>query len=283
MTACFVPGVLWWFIAVPTVRNQLRSLMGRLADSPRPQQAPKDLLTQGKDGAAALQGQVMPTMAVRITKTPDVNRGQACIRGSSSTVWKIIQWRRRGKSDAWLLARSPWLVPDDLTAAWRYAAAFPDEIEAAIRNDDQREEKSTGMLVVGGVFLALFGFSFGVAVAGLFFRLEVSLACGIFGVIAVFVPVVLIFRKVPKWQRKNLWLGGFLGFMTPVLGGLAFATIVSKLFGDVGAVSQPGFGGLAAAPGVVVGLWLMARFIRRWEAEPSTAVADTSITSSPPR
>lgn len=37
------------------------------------------------------------------------------------------EWRDLGKSDDWLLANYPTLTASDLTAAWDYAAAHPDD------------------------------------------------------------------------------------------------------------------------------------------------------------
>ena len=75
----------------------------------------------------------MPTVTDRITKTPGVCGGDACIRGTRVTVWGLVEWHRLGKSDDWLLANFPGLSRADLKAAWEYAAAHSKEIEEAIR------------------------------------------------------------------------------------------------------------------------------------------------------
>jgi uncharacterized protein (DUF433 family) len=267
-SACFLPGAVWWVLMVQTVRNLFRSLQWRLGGNPPPEPARGGMQVGTNDRAAALQGQLIP-MAVRITKTPGVCRGQACIRGTTTTVWKIVQWRRRGKSDAWLLARFPWLVPADLPAAWNYAAALPEEIEATIRSDDQRlTEKNNKLVAIGGLMLAVFGFALGGGVGNLVLGLERGWVCGLFGVIAVLGIAAWLYLKTPKWQRQILWLGGFLGVMLPLVCGVLFAAVVTMLFGKDEALSSPQIGGVATLPGMVIGTWLAARYIRRWEAEP---------------
>ena len=75
----------------------------------------------------------MPTATERISKTPGVCGGDACIRGTRITVWGLVEWRRMGKSDDWILAGIQNLTREDLQAAWGYAAAHPEEIDQAIR------------------------------------------------------------------------------------------------------------------------------------------------------
>ena len=80
----------------------------------------------------------MLTSTDRITKTPGVCGGDACIRGTRITVWGLFQRRRLGLSDA-VISESiqGGLPPADLEAAWEYAAAHPDEIEEAIRRNTE--------------------------------------------------------------------------------------------------------------------------------------------------
>jgi uncharacterized protein (DUF433 family) len=68
----------------------------------------------------------------RITSTPDVCGGDACIRDTRIMVWLLVFFRRRGRSDAELLADYPSLIQDDLDAAWDYYRRNPTEIEQAI-------------------------------------------------------------------------------------------------------------------------------------------------------
>ncbi len=82
----------------------------------------------------------MPAMTDRIVKTPGVCGGDACIRGHRIPVWVLAGYRQLGKSDAELLRDYPSLVPADLDAAWEYAAANPQEIDRAIRENEEGEE-----------------------------------------------------------------------------------------------------------------------------------------------
>jgi uncharacterized protein (DUF433 family) len=75
----------------------------------------------------------MPTTSDRITKTPGVCRGEACIRGTRITVWGLVEWRNMGKADDWILAGIQNLTREDMQAAWEYAAGHPGEIDEAIR------------------------------------------------------------------------------------------------------------------------------------------------------
>jgi uncharacterized protein (DUF433 family) len=80
----------------------------------------------------------MPSLTDRITKTPGVCGGNACIRGTRITVWGLVQRRRLGLSDAAIVKSIQGGVPPaDLAAAWVYAAAHPDEIEEAIRQNNE--------------------------------------------------------------------------------------------------------------------------------------------------
>ncbi len=49
----------------------------------------------------------MPPTTDRITKTPDLCGGDACIRGHRIPVWVLVGYRRLGKDDADLLAPIP--------------------------------------------------------------------------------------------------------------------------------------------------------------------------------
>jgi len=82
----------------------------------------------------------MPTTTDRITKTPGLCGGDACIRGHRIPVWVLVGYRRLGKSDADLLRDYPSLTPTDLEAAWEYAAANSEEINRAIWENEEGEE-----------------------------------------------------------------------------------------------------------------------------------------------
>jgi uncharacterized protein (DUF433 family) len=82
----------------------------------------------------------MPTTINRISKTLDICGGDACIRGTRITVWGLINQRRLGSTDADILRAVPGLTPQDLKAAWAYASANEEEIDQAIRENEEGEE-----------------------------------------------------------------------------------------------------------------------------------------------
>ena len=72
-----------------------------------------------------------------ISKTLGVCGGEACIEGTRIPVWVLVSYRQLGVKDFDQLYNYPTLTALDLANAWTYAAANPEEIEAAIRaNDD---------------------------------------------------------------------------------------------------------------------------------------------------
>jgi len=79
----------------------------------------------------------MPTTTDRITKTPGVCGGRACIRGTRITVWGLVAHRRLGLSDNAILEGIPHLKAEDLQAAWEYAAAHGTEIDEDIRHNTE--------------------------------------------------------------------------------------------------------------------------------------------------
>jgi uncharacterized protein (DUF433 family) len=83
------------------------------------------LLSQGK--ARTTQG---------IEKTPGVCGGSACVAGTRITVWGLVESRRIGYSEADLLISYPTISATNLANAWAYTAAFPDEIEAEIEENN---------------------------------------------------------------------------------------------------------------------------------------------------
>lgn len=72
-----------------------------------------------------------------VKKTNGVCGGDACISNTRIPVWTLEQSRRLGFSDADLLDAYPSLNRNDLAAAWRYVAAHKDEIETAIRENEE--------------------------------------------------------------------------------------------------------------------------------------------------
>jgi uncharacterized protein (DUF433 family) len=71
-----------------------------------------------------------------VKRSPGVHGGDACIRDTRHSVAGLVQWRRLGLSDADILDRHPDLSLDDLEAAWDYDRENPEEIERAIREDE---------------------------------------------------------------------------------------------------------------------------------------------------
>ncbi|MGI5816577.1 MAG: DUF433 domain-containing protein [Armatimonadota bacterium] len=63
----------------------------------------------------------------RITVDPDVMVGQPCIRGMRITVQHILETLATGATEEELLADLPVLEPEDIRAAFFYAAQVLDE------------------------------------------------------------------------------------------------------------------------------------------------------------
>lgn len=82
----------------------------------------------------------MPTLTDRISKTPGVCGGGACIRGHRIPVWVLEGYRRLGRSDEQLLHSYPSLTLADLKAAWEYVATHSKEIDRAICENEEGEE-----------------------------------------------------------------------------------------------------------------------------------------------
>jgi len=79
----------------------------------------------------------MTMTASWISKKPDRCGGDACIRETRIPVWGLVNYRRRGASDADVLRAYPGLPPADLEAAGEYAAANLAEIDRAIRENEE--------------------------------------------------------------------------------------------------------------------------------------------------
>ncbi len=72
-----------------------------------------------------------------ITKTSDVCGGDACIAGTRIPVWLLVSLRLQGSSDAELLEFYPHLSAADLVNSWAYADAYLEEIQEAIRQNQE--------------------------------------------------------------------------------------------------------------------------------------------------
>ena len=82
----------------------------------------------------------MPTATSRISKTPGLCGGDACIHGHRIPVWVLAGYRRMGSSDANILTYYPQLTEADLAAAWEYANAHAAEIDQAIAENETGDE-----------------------------------------------------------------------------------------------------------------------------------------------
>ena len=70
-----------------------------------------------------------------ITKTFGVCGGEACIAGTRIAVWLLVEARRLGIGEAQLLNDYSYITAADLVNAWAYAEAYPEEIAAAIQQN----------------------------------------------------------------------------------------------------------------------------------------------------
>ena len=82
----------------------------------------------------------MPATLSWISKKADRCGGNACVRDSRITVWGLAAYRRLGMSDDRILQAVQGLTPADLEAAWEYAVNHPEEIERAIRQNEDGDE-----------------------------------------------------------------------------------------------------------------------------------------------
>ncbi len=82
----------------------------------------------------------MPATASWISKQPDRCGGDACVRDSRITVWGLVAYRRLGMSNTEIMRAVQGLSPADLDAAWQYAAEHVQEIDEAIRANEEGEE-----------------------------------------------------------------------------------------------------------------------------------------------
>ncbi len=74
-----------------------------------------------------------PGVAARIHRTPGVCGGEACIGMTRIAVWMLEEARRAGVGDLDLLKDYPGLSVFDLEAAWQYVETHHEEIDEAIR------------------------------------------------------------------------------------------------------------------------------------------------------
>ena len=72
-----------------------------------------------------------------IRKDPGVCGGEGRIRNTRHTVAGLVQWRRSGLPDARILEHHPDLTEADLEAAWSDYRQLAEEIDQAIRQDEE--------------------------------------------------------------------------------------------------------------------------------------------------
>ncbi len=72
-----------------------------------------------------------------IEKTPGVCGGNACIAGTRIPIWVLVNARRLGVSESELLQDYPSLQAADLVNAWTYAEVYSQDIELAIRENEE--------------------------------------------------------------------------------------------------------------------------------------------------
>ena len=72
----------------------------------------------------------------RITRDPAIMGGKACIRGMRVTAAMIVGQIAEGRTSAELLRDYPYLEPDDITQALRYAAWLAEGQELALAPND---------------------------------------------------------------------------------------------------------------------------------------------------
>ena len=73
----------------------------------------------------------------RIQRTPGISGGEACIGMTRIAVWMLEEARRAGVGDLELLKDYPGISVFDLEAAWQYVDTHREEIEQAIRLNQQ--------------------------------------------------------------------------------------------------------------------------------------------------
>lgn len=72
-----------------------------------------------------------------IEKRPGVAGGDACVSRTRIPVWTLERYRRLGWTEAQILDSFPALRAADLASVWVHVDAHADEIEAALRENDE--------------------------------------------------------------------------------------------------------------------------------------------------
>jgi uncharacterized protein (DUF433 family) len=85
--------------------------------------------------------QTLSTGSRGITKTPGVCGGDACIANTRLPVWLFVSLRRQGATDAEIFQLYPHIDAVDLVNVWAYAEANQEEIEIALREEEEAMER----------------------------------------------------------------------------------------------------------------------------------------------
>jgi uncharacterized protein (DUF433 family) len=72
----------------------------------------------------------------RITRTPGICGGRACVAGHRVPVWGLVRYRQIGLADAKILEAYPSIAAADLEAAWEYYKAHSAEIDRDIADNE---------------------------------------------------------------------------------------------------------------------------------------------------
>jgi uncharacterized protein (DUF433 family) len=75
-----------------------------------------------------------------IQKTPGVCGGDACIRNTRIMVWLLVSLKRQGATEDQLLSNFPTLDSNDLGVAWEYYRRNREEIDKAIKENEEDED-----------------------------------------------------------------------------------------------------------------------------------------------
>ena len=99
-----------------------------------------DLASLNSADKAAVRENLLQTLSnssLGIKKTPGLCGGDACVGNTRIQVWVLVGYRRLGCSDAELFKCYPHFCAADLANGWAYAEAHPEEIEQAIKENEE--------------------------------------------------------------------------------------------------------------------------------------------------
>jgi uncharacterized protein (DUF433 family) len=104
----------------------------------------QELEKQLRSLSAAEKAQAVKVLTLDLTNTwPGIEKrsgvagGEACVVRTRIPVWTLEGYRRGGWSEARILENFPTLRAADLVNAWAYADAHPEEIAAALHQNQE--------------------------------------------------------------------------------------------------------------------------------------------------